>query len=487
MNVSGAEGRKSSSNVIAVDLDGTLALTDTLYESVFSLIRDKPYMLLLLPFWLVKGIAYLKYRVAEHSVLDVTTLPYNVAFIDWLKEQKVDGKQIVLCTAANERIAKSVFKHLGLFDDVIASDKYKNLKSSKKRDVLQEKYGVRGYDYAGNDTADVAVWAGAAQAIVVSANERVLAKASQVSTVSQTFPTHSPTVLDWCKALRLHQWLKNLLLFVPLMAAHQFIFFQSLASVTIAFFAFSLSASSVYIINDLLDLASDRKHPRKRTRPFASAKLPIVLGAMMVPLLIGTSIFLGNHVGSDFLGVLSLYILSTFTYSLVLKRLVLLDCLALATLYTIRIIAGATAVSLPLSFWLLAFSVFIFLSLALVKRYSELVVQGQQGETAVPGRGYVVSDAPLLQTLGVSSGLIAALVMALYIRSEEIVPLYNQPMAIWFAVPVLIFWVSWIWLKAARGEMDDDPIVFAIKDKVSLAVATVMLTLFLCAANGTAF
>jgi len=276
-------GEMSFSKVIAVDLDGTLTLTDTLHEAVLALVRIKPFMLLLLPFWLIRSVVHLKLKVAENSVLDVTTLPYNLPFIEWLKEQKVNGKKIVLCTAANERIAQAVSKHLGLFDDVIASDDYSNLKSNNKRNALQEKYGEQGYDYAGNSSADIAVWAGASQAIVVNANKRVQRKVSQVASVSQTFPSESIGVSDWFRALRLNQWIKNLLLFVPLLAAHQLGSIQSLATLVIAFISFSLCASSVYITNDLLDLESDRGHPRKKHRPFASARLPIALGVEIVP------------------------------------------------------------------------------------------------------------------------------------------------------------------------------------------------------------
>ena len=474
----------SLSKVIAVDLDGTLTLTDTLYESILVLVRIKPFVLFLLPFWLLKGIEYLKLKVAGHCVLDVTTLPYNLPFIAWLREQKIKGKKIVLCTAVNNRVAQAVAKHLDLFDEVIASDANTNLKSINKRKVLQERYGDKGYDYAGNSSADIEVWAGAAHAIVVNTSEAVQLKASQVAPLSRIFPSESVEILDWVRALRLHQWLKNLLLFVPLLAAHQLGNIQSLVTLVIAFISFSLCASSVYITNDLLDLESDRSYPRKKHRPFAAAKLTIPLGVGITPLLIGASIVLGAIVGTEFLLVLLLYLLLTVAYSLVLKRVVLVDCLTLATLYTVRIIAGAAAVSVSLSFWLLAFSVFIFLSLALLKRYAELIVQKHEGKSVTHGRGYIVSDASLLQTLGVSSGYISALVIALYVRSEDIVSLYAQPIAIWFMLPILLFWVSWVWLKAARGEMHDDPIVFAVKDKASLLVVVLTAVVFIYAANG---
>ena len=477
----------NESQVIAVDLDGTLTLTNTLHESVLTLVRNKPYFLLLLPFWLFQGIANLKQKVAEHSELDVTTLPYNQPLIDWLKEQKLRGKRIVLSTAANEKIAKAVIANFDLFDAFIASDSKINLKSARKRDALQERYGVKGYDYAGNSNDDLEVWANASNAIVVNASESVLSKASTLTSISQIFRSERYGITIWLKALRIHQWLKNLLLFVPLLTAHQFGNAQSLGLLVIAFISFSLCASSVYITNDLLDLKSDRFHPRKRLRPFASAKLSILHGVFTAPLLITASFFLGAVVGLNFLIVLLVYLVLTVTYSFVLKRLVIIDCLTLATLYTIRIIAGAATLSISLSFWLLAFSIFIFLSLALVKRYEELLVQSREGKNSAHGRGYLVSDAPLLQALGVSSGYISTLIIALYLHSENVILLYAQPLAIWLLIPILLFWISWVWLKSSRGEMHDDPIVFAAKDKISLLVATITAFVFVYAATGFDF
>ena len=474
----------NEAQVIAVDLDGTLTLTDTLYESVLTLVRNKPYFLLLLPFWLFKGIAHLKQKVAEYSELDVTTLPYNQPLIDWLKEEKQCGKKIILCTAANEKIAEAVVGNFDLFDAFIASDSKTNLKGVRKRDVLQERYGDKGYDYAGNSNDDLEVWSGASNAIVVNASEYVLQKASKLTSVTQVFLSERASIVAWLRAIRVHQWLKNLLLFVPLLAAHQIDNAQSLGLLVIAFLSFSLCASSVYITNDLLDLESDRNHPRKRFRPFATAKLSVLHGVFAAPFLITTSFLLGAVVGSNFLIVLLVYLFLTVTYSFSLKLLVLVDCLTLAILYTMRIIAGAAAVSVSLSFWLLAFSIFIFLSLALVKRYAELLVQSREGKNSAHGRGYLVTDAPLLQVLGVSSGYISTLVIALYLRSENVMSLYAQPLAIWLLIPILLFWVSWVWLKSSRGEMHDDPIVFAATDKTSLSVAVITAFVFLYAAVG---
>jgi 4-hydroxybenzoate polyprenyltransferase len=286
---------------------------------------------------------------------------------------------------------------------------------------------------------------------------------------------------------RVHQWLKNLLLFVPLLAAHQISNLQSLSTLLLAFVSFSLCASAVYMANDLLDLESDRRHPRKRRRPFAAATIPMTYGVVLAPLFALMSLLLGLMVGTTFTAWLVIYFALTCAYSLLLKRLALIDCLTLAALYTLRIIAGAAAVAVSLSFWLLAFSVFIFLSLAFVKRYAELQVQTQEGNTHAHGRGYSVSDAPIVQTLGIASGYASVLVLALYLHSETVTQLYVQPELIWFAVPLMLFWVSWVWMKAHRGEMHDDPIVFAIKDRSSLAVAILIAVSFLLATKGMGF
>jgi 4-hydroxybenzoate polyprenyltransferase len=469
---------------LAVDLDGTLTYSDTLYESALTLVRNNPLSLFALLFWLFQGKAALKAKVASSVDLDVTSLPYNQPLIDWLEENRTAGKKIVLCTAANDRIAYSVSLHLGLFDEVIASDSVTNIKGGNKRKALEERYGAKGYIYAGNSSADIDVWAGSAQAIVVNASNAVKNKAAQVAKISKVFPPEPTTISQWLQVFRVHQWLKNVLLFVPLLAAHQLHNTQSLFTLILAFVSFSICASAVYITNDLLDLESDRKHPRKRLRPFAVAAVPIALGAVIAPIFAISSFLLGLMVGTAFTAWLLIYFMLTTAYSLSLKRYALIDCLTLAALYTLRIIAGATAVSITLSFWLLAFSVFIFLSLAFVKRYAELQVQAGMGNSHAHGRGYAVTDAPLIQTLGITAGYAAVLVLALYLNGETVATLYSRPELIWFAVPLMLFWVSWVWMKAHRGEMHDDPIVFAIKDKASLAVAAIIVVSFLISTKG---
>jgi len=467
-----------------VDLDGTLLLTDSLYESVISLIHYRPLTAFALPLWLASGKAVLKAKIADHVSLDVTTLPYNSALIDWLKEKRAQGHKIALCTASDWRIAQAISDHLGLFDEVIASDGQINNAGKYKRKALDTKYGKKGYDYAGNSAADIEVWAGAREAIVVNARDAIARQAEKVAIVSKVFLPSVVTLADWCRVFRLHQWLKNLLLFVPVLAAHQADNIQSLSTLILAFLSFSLCASGVYIGNDLLDLESDRKHPRKRFRPFAAARVPINAGAVFAPLLVIVSFALGIMVGVAFMAWLAAYFLLTCAYSLWLKRFALIDCLTLAALYTLRIIAGSAASVIPLSFWLLAFSIFIFLSLAFVKRYAELQTLEKIGNHQAHGRGYAVTDAPLIQMLGIAAGYSSILVLAFYLHGETVITLYAQPQLIWFAIPLMLFWVSRVWMKAHRGEMHDDPIVFAIKDKASLAVAALITISFLLATNG---
>ena len=276
--------------------------------------------------------------------------------------------------------------------------------------------------------------------------------------------------------------MKNLLLFVAPLAAHQIPDADMGTAMLLAFLSFSLCASAVYVANDLFDLDSDRHHPRKRFRPFASGTVPVAKGVILVPLLVLNAFLFALPVGPLFTSWLLFYFLLTCAYSWGLKRLVLIDCLVLAVLYTVRIIAGAGAAGIPLSFWLLAFAAFLFLSLAFVKRYAELVVQADAGKEKAHGRGYLISDAPLVQSLGITSGYASVIVLALYLNSDAVVKLYLVPAIMWCAVPVMLFWVSWIWMKAHRGQMHDDPLLFALRDKASL-LSGVAFALVLAAAS----
>jgi 4-hydroxybenzoate polyprenyltransferase len=455
------------STPLVVDLDGTLIRTDMLHESALRALRDDPLSTLKIPVWLSAGKAVLKRELAQRTPFDPSTLPYNAELLAWLQEQKDGGRRLILCTASDHGIADVIAGHLGLFDEVMASEGRRNLAGGHKAEALVARFGERGFDYAGNSQADLEVWAVARRAVVVNGSDGLAQSAGKRCEVEAVFASPRLGLRDWLRVLRVHQWLKNLLLFVPILAAFQ-IDGPRLATLAIAFLSFSLCASAVYIGNDLFDLESDRIHPRKRKRPFASGRVPAWKGVALAPVLLLASAALARTVGPEFIPWLTVYFLLTCAYSWQIKRMMLADCVALAALYTLRVIAGGAAAGLALSFWLLAFSGFLFLSLAFVKRYAELEVQLASGREKVHGRGYLTTDAPLIMSMGVASAYAAVLVLSLYLNSDAIVRLYRAPEFIWAAVPVMLFWVSWMWMQAHRGQMHDDPLVFAVKDPTSL-------------------
>jgi 4-hydroxybenzoate polyprenyltransferase/phosphoserine phosphatase len=465
---------------LVVDLDGTLLLTDMLHESALSFVSRNPFNLLKIPFWLMAGKAPMKQRLAQAVDVDASILPYNTELLAWLRQERQSGRRLVLCTATDRIFAMAVSEHLGIFDEVMASDGTNNLLGSKKAAALVSRFGAGAFDYAGDSEVDLAVWKVSRKAIVVTSGGGLDQRASDCCEVERVFRPVALTLSAFPAMLRVHQWLKNLLLFVPIFAAHQLTNTSSWWSLGLAFVSFSLCASAVYIANDLLDLESDRLHVRKRNRPFASGLIRVSQGCVLAPIFLLCSLFLGSFVGGTFLPWLVFYFLLTCLYSFYLKRMVMVDCLTLAMLYTLRIVAGAAAVGVSLSFWLLAFSVFLFLSLAFIKRYSELESQQRLGKEKAHGRGYFVTDAPLVMALGVASGYSAVLVLALYLNSEAVLKLYSSPEFVWGGVPIMLFWLSWMWMQAHRGKMHDDPLVFAVKDKASLfsgLLFAIMLTL----------
>lgn len=474
----------SSAIPLAVDLDGTLVRSDTLHESALRAVREQPLALLQLPFWLLQGKAVVKQRLALLAPFDPATLPYHQPLLEWLTVQRAQGRKLVLCTAADQAIANSISGHLGIFDEVLASDGSTNLGGRRKAEALERRFGPGGFDYAGNATVDLQVWQRARKAVVVNASAELTRQARAVAEVDAIFEQDHRTTEALLRTLRPHQWAKNLLLFMAPMAAHLIPNGELLWHLLLAFVAFSLCASAVYVANDLLDLDSDRQHPRKRSRAFAAGQLPVVLGVLLVPILLIAALLCALPVGWAFSAWLMFYFALTCAYSLWLKRLVIIDCLTLALLYTLRVIAGAAAVGILLSFWLLAFSAFFFLSLAFVKRYAELDVQAKSGAERAHGRGYLTADASLVQTFGLMSGYAAVLVLALYLNSEAVVRLYRSPELIWATVPVLLYWISRIWMKAHRGEMHDDPLVFALRDRVGLLTGVVFFGVLLAGSRG---
>lgn len=462
---------------LVVDLDGTLTPSDMLIESFFDLLASTPATALSAPAWLIRGgKAGLKQQLAQRSDLDISHLPFNQSLLNWLKEEKASGRTLVLATASDHKLAEQINLRLkNLFDEIIASDGSVNLAGQNKAEALIKRYGEKGFDYAGNAAPDLKVWKYASRAIVVNPEPGLKAKAEAICTVERTFDERPHPLKVWAQALRLHQWVKNILLFIPLLTAHQLDSSVAIMQVFIAFLAFSLCASSVYLLNDLLDMPHDRQHHRKCNRPIPSGALPPTQALLAIPILLLLSSLLVLALPSMFAVALAGYYVLTLAYSLVLKRMLMIDVLSLAGLYTMRIIAGSYAIALVPSFWLLAFSMFVFLSLALVKRYGELMtLRQQEGNKSASGRSYHVDDIELLSSLGGSAGYTAVLVMALYINSETVAQAYSHPMRLWLLCPALLFWISRVWILAHRGRMHDDPIVFALRDRTSLLLGALM-------------
>jgi len=464
----------SESNIpLCVDLDGTLTPADTLHESLLGLARQAPLRLFYLISWAFKGKAFFKHEVASRVTLDAGVLPIRQDLWQWIKSERAGGRRIVLATAADRKVADEVARHLKIFDEVAASDGKTNLSGANKRKALVERFGEKGFDYVGNDMRDIDPWRSSRKAIVVG-SPHIVERARRVAEVAKVFPTARAGAATWLRAMRLHQWAKNALIFLPGLLAHRILTPPTLIASVLAFFAFGLCASSVYLINDLLDLNSDRHHRRKRERPFAAGVLSARGGLLAAAALLTASAIIGACITWQFCLVLLAYYVITWSYSLRLKRTALVDVMTLAGLYTMRIVAGAAATAIPLSFWILAFSVFMFLSLAIVKRYTELYEGIQAGKQGGHGRGYSAEDLPLLLSLGTASGYCTVVVMALYINSTDSQVLYHHHKPLWLSCPLLLYWISRVWLLTTRGKMHDDPVVFALRDRVSIIVLALL-------------
>jgi 4-hydroxybenzoate polyprenyltransferase len=471
------------SKPIVVDLDGTLLHSDMLAESAVQFVKSAPLRFYEPIGWLLDGgKPTLKSKLAAETHIDASALPYNQGLLAWLREQRAAGRPIVLATASHEHIARCIAAHLGIFDKVFASTDTVNLSAERKRDALLAAFGEQGFDYVGNSHDDVPVWRAANRAYLVDTPYGVERVARQHGNVERVFETRQDRFVTLAKSLRVHQWLKNLLVLVPLLAGHHVNALPLVASALIALIAFSMCASSVYLLNDLIDLEDDRLHLVKRHRPLASGAMPLIAGVVLCPaLLIGAFAVAWAFLPLRYLGVLFCYYAMTLAYSTLLKPIAMIDVVVLAALYTARIVAGAAAIQVHLTFWLLAFSMFLFLSLALVKRYAELHSMLKLGVAEPRGRGYMTDDLALISSLGTASGYLAVLVLALYIQDHATAVLYRTPELIWLACPLLLFWISRMWLEAHRGNMHDDPVVFAARDRVSMAVLGLCGVIF-CAA-----
>jgi 4-hydroxybenzoate polyprenyltransferase/phosphoserine phosphatase len=465
---------------LVVDLDGTLTPTDTLVESVVQLVKRTPSSLIFLPLWLLNGRAAIKHAIASRTVIVAESLPYHKALLDYLRAEKAGGRKIVLATAANRSIADAVARHLDLFDQILASDEKLNLKGHAKLGAILEALGGQ-FVYAGNSSTDLPIWKAARKAVLVGLSRDLAKTVRQGTPIEKEFPSEARGLRVWLRALRVNQWIKNLLLFVPLFTAFAFADIGKLASAIVAFFAFSLAASATYIANDILDLDSDRAHPTKQYRPLACAQIAILEGIVVAAALVMLAFVLAATVSWEFSMMVFIYLLLTSAYSWVLKAHVLIDVLTLSMLYALRILAGSVAVGVATSASLLAFSVFLFLSLALIKRCSELVALGKSGRTALSGRDYRAADLVVLWPLGVAAAVSAVVVFGLFIYAPETQTRYSTPQLLWLVAIGLIYWLGRLWIKTSRGQMYDDPVVYAVQDRGSRITILAMVAAMLAA------
>ncbi len=453
---------------LCVDLDGTLVKSDTLIDSLLVLARAHPALLFALPFQLLRGKAAFKSFITGHVSLDVAHLPYNHKVVQFLREERSHGRTIYLTTGADLRLAERVAAHLGVFAGVLGSDGVTNLTGNRKLDRLRREFGDRPYDYIGNDVPDLPLLAHATQIMVANPSLRLRLRMRGLRP-TRTFVERGRPFWSILRAMRLHQWSKNLLIFLPLLLAHVIplgLFLDGL----LAFGCFSLTASSAYILNDLLDIEADRRHPQKRLRPFASGDLSALTGLCMafVFLLLGLSG--ARLLPPAFFSWLLLYLGTTLAYTWYLKRIAIVDVLILSGLYVLRLLAGSAATQSHISHWLAGFSAFLFFSLAIVKRFAELQNLRDRGLQPRNGRGYLLADTDQLRSFGTSSAFAAAVVFAIYISGGDVMLLYRRPHLLWLIMPLLILWLCRVWLLASRGELDEDPLVFALTDRASLLI-----------------
>lgn len=468
---------------LCVDLDGSLIKSDSLEEAACAALRRNLFDLFRFPLWLQRGLPLLKREIYLRSDTDPSRLPYNTELLDALQLEKANGRRLVLATGARLEFARKVNDHLGLFDDVHATTDDVNLTGKNKANRLAEHYPE--FDYVGNGRIDLEVWKKAKGAWVVGSS-KLAREAEKLCPVERRFDPPRITFKVLRKALRVHQWAKNALIFLPMFLSHNYDGGWYWMRCIIAFFSFSCISSAVYLFNDLLDIESDRRHPDNRRRAFAAGDLSILKGLLLTPLLIGSGLALGFFLSWEYFFVVIGYFVLTSLYSVRLKRIVMADIIVLALLYTSRVFAGGIATETMLTEWLLTFLLFFFLSLATMKRCSELILTEQTKEKENKRRGYLVGDLPLLISVGMSSAFLSVLVLALYLNDHRVSGDLRYPEAMWVLCPLLLYWICRIWFKTYRGQMHTDPLVFALRDKASYLVAMITGLLWILA-RGSSF
>ena len=459
---------------LCVDLDGTLLRGDSLVETFLAVLKQSPGALFGLPVWLMSGRARLKRELASRAVIDVAHLPYREAVVNYVAEQKANGRQVCLASAADQQIVDDVAAHLKLFDEAWGSDGVANLKGAAKQAKLKSTF-PEGYSYVGDSSADLAVWKGASSALVVGANSRLKQRVSRLCPIEKEFDEVSGGAGAWLRALRLHQWSKNLLVFVPLLLSGD-LSEQSVTLSLLAFLLLSLACSGSYLINDMLDLQEDRAHWTKRERPLAAGQLSVPAATAAAFVLLAASLMVAWLYLPQFAVWLSVYLATTLLYTLHLKQVPILDMLVLGALFTCRVGMGVAVLGHEYSVWLFVFTAFFFFGLAAVKRYVEIARAISREEPAAIRSAYRPEDLNLVLTASVTAGLSSLVVMALYLESGAFPEgAYRSPEWLWCSLPVLGLWLGRIWLLAGRLELADDPVTFALKDRVSWLLGVLLV------------
>jgi 4-hydroxybenzoate polyprenyltransferase len=458
---------------LCVDLDGTLVRTDLLHEAIIAFVKTRLIAFFVIVKWVAKGRLHLKLQLAQVFTPDVAHIPYRTDVVDFIKQERARGRKVYLVTASPQNWADAVGSYLGCFDEIIGTSQI-NLKGAAKAELLKSRFGESGFDYIGDHPIDRDVWKAANLGHGAGRKAHSLISSFPESRQGYVFDFGGkPLLRSIFTAIRPHQWSKNILLFVSIAAAHRLLDVEALNRTVIGFLAFSLIASATYLINDLVDLETDRVHPRKRFRPLAAGELSVALGAFTALLLAMIGLGLSLLLPSLFTFTLAVYVFVTLAYSMRLKRAALADVLTLAGLYTLRIIAGTIATNILISSWLLAFSMFTFIALAISKRCAELTAIQLEDGQRLAGRGYYPSDLEVLCGMASASSFCASLVLAIYTTQSYVFTRYSSPELLWLLCPILIFILNRILILARRGQMDDDPIVFCAHDLLTLKLVLV--------------
>lgn len=454
---------------LVTDLDGTLLRTDSLWEGFYRMLATKPWLLFSIPFWFVSGRSVLKEKLAPFAAAEASSWPYNRDVLDSIQKARKEGRRVCLATAAHKTVARAVENHLSCFDDVLASESGTNLKGEAKAEKLIQRYGEAGFDYIGDSAADLPVWRHCRAAFFVgSRRSRLFSRLSKECDSTIVIDNDGPGLKTFARVLRTSQWVKNALLFVPLILGRLYTF-DNVAMTGLAAIAFSLTSSAIYVINDLVDLPHDRRHDRKRSRPFASGAAPLWIGLPLALVLALAGLVASLYLPTGFITTLVWYLGLTILYSIWLKRVIMLDVIILGGFYVLRIIAGTEAIGAPLSNWLLGFACFTFLGLGLIKRATEIPLRSNiTEEERVHGRGYLRQDRAILENMSVASGFCSIAILSLYIESLRAAQFYSRPFYLWGLCPIIAFWYGRLLIIAHRGRMTKDPVSFVMSDKTSI-------------------